>query len=46
MVLASKCNLNPISLNQLRDNKIFFHNNLNSIALTRDKKIIAYIRKS
>lgn len=46
VALASKCNSNLISLGQLRETGITFHDNPTSIALMKDGKVIAHAKKS
>lgn len=44
--MANKCHLNLVFLDQPRENKIFFNNNLTNIILIKDKKRIIFAKKS
>ena len=46
VVLASECDSNLISLGQLRETGITFHDNPTSMALMKDGKVIAYAKRS
>ena len=46
VALASKCDSNLISLGQLRETGITFHDNLISMALMKDGKVIAHAKRS
>lgn len=44
--LTTKCNSNLISLNQLWESRISFHDNPSSMTLIKDRKVIIEIRRS
>lgn len=46
VALALECNLNLISLGQLQENGIIYHNNPNIITLIKSNKTITYAKKS
>lgn len=46
IVLAIKCNSNLIFLGQLQESKISFYDNLSSMTLMKDEKVIAQARRS
>lgn len=46
IALASKCDFNSISLGQLRETGISFHDNPMSMALINDGEIIAHAKRS
>lgn len=46
MVLAPKCDLNLISLGQLRESDIIYHDNPSIMTLMKSGKVIAHTRKN